>query len=156
MEDGFWTNLSTKAGYLRAQTSILTKDSAPVDRLFQSWPQPHGFSSRYTGSVVLTHCSWAIWSTSSLVSQPQVGSDPFDSMSELVFQSFSFSSVFFKINELIWGLCWVFTAVWVFSSCREQGYSLCSGQASHCSGFSCCELEGFRRSPASAAVVRSL
>ena len=49
-------------------------------------------------------------------------------------------TIFFKFVYLfIYQLCWVFTAVWAFSSCGEQKLlSDCDAWASHCSGFSCC------------------
>ena len=46
---------------------------------------------------------------------------------------------FIIILFIYFWLCWGFVAVWVSSSCGEQGllYS-CSAWASHCGGFSCC------------------
>ena len=46
---------------------------------------------------------WLFGQPQALSPNLQICSDPFDSMSKLDFQSFSFSSVFLKINELIWG-----------------------------------------------------
>ena len=50
-------------------------------------------------------------------------------------QSLSF---FVRVYIYFW-LCWVFVAVWAFSSCGEQGLlSSCGAQASPCHGFSYC------------------
>ena len=40
-------------------------------------------------------------------------------------------------------LCWVFVAVWPFSSCGEWGYSVCGALAAHC-GFPCCRAQALR------------
>ena len=40
---------------------------------------------------------------------------------------------------IYFGLCWIFVAGGLFSSCGERGLlSSCSVQALHCGGFSCC------------------
>lgn len=54
-------------------------------------------------------------------------------------------SFFKKLIIYLW-LCWVFTAVWAFSSCREWGQlSNCGAQASHRSGFFCCKIQALGR-----------
>ena len=86
----------------------------------------------------------------------QICSDPCDSMSELDFQSFSFSSAFLKILIKFW-LCRVFTAMCGVSLVGESGgYSLLQ-----CTGFSVQRLlllwsAGFRWSLASVVVVYRL
>ena len=49
---------------------------------------------------------------------------------------------FFFLSFLIYfSVCWVFVAVWAFSSCGKWGLpSSCGAQASHCCGFSCCKV----------------
>ena len=50
--------------------------------------------------------------------------------------------LFYIILFVYFWLCWVFTALQVFSSCGEQELlSSCSGRASHCGGFSCCRAQ---------------
>ena len=44
----------------------------------------------------------------------------------------------FKIILFIHRPCWVFIAVWSFSSCGERGLLSICAWASHCGGFSCC------------------
>ena len=42
------------------------------------------------------------------------------------------------ISFIYFWLCWVFVAVWAFSSCSEQGWLHFCACVFHCSGFSCC------------------
>ena len=54
------------------------------------------------------------------------------------FRCFFFKFLSFLIYFLV---CWVFVTVWGFSSCGKWGLpSTCGTQASHCCGFSCCEV----------------
>ena len=59
-------------------------------------------------------------------------------------------------------LCWVFTAMWAFSSHREQELlSICRAQDSHCGGSSCCQAwalghAGFSSCGAQAKLLRGM
>ena len=46
-----------------------------------------------------------------------------------------------RVLFIYFWLRWVFIAVWVFSSCANQGLLFSSGMwDSHCGGFSCCRM----------------
>ena len=73
-----------------------------------------------------------------LVTLNEICSWPFHLPLLLIYHKLKIKDYFLKVYIMFW-LCWVFVAVWAFSSCAARGLlSRHSAQASHCDGCSCC------------------